>query len=316
MNIDTLLAMTPSEWANLNPLQAVNYPPIDLCGIELYLKREELLHETLSGNKLYKLYGHLQAAVAQSCKTLISFGGYHSNHLHALATLGQSAGFKTVGYIRGHEPETLTATMIDCADLGMELRFLSRIDYKRKSEAEWLKQLQCEHEAAYLIPEGGQGKAGMEGCRAILTAIRNQIGTEKVTVCLPCGTGTTLAGLLYGSRPGDTLLGFSALKLGPQAQDYKSDIERQVGLDLIPAEWNVIGDYHCGGFARRTPELIDFINDFETVTNIALDPVYTGKMLYGIEKMAQSGYWPEDHKVVAIHTGGLQGRRGVKELAD
>lgn len=311
-----LLKQTPQQWARLNRAEPVHHEAFASSGVELYIKREDLIDANLSGNKLYKLYGHLQAAQKMGCNTLISFGGYYSNHLHALAFLGKKCGYQTVGFVRGHQPTSLTPTLQECQMAGMELQFLSRQEYQKKSDPLWQRDILSSYPGAYLIPEGGQGLAGLMGCEYIQQAVREQLRGHQTTTCIACGTGTTLAGLLRASRAGDSLLGFSALKLGEQKRRYLSDIAAQTGLNNITADWDVIDDYHFGGFAKHTKELIDFIRDFEQQTAIPLDPVYTGKMLYGITQMAAQGFWPEGHKVVAIHSGGLQGRRGKPGLME
>lgn len=314
MNINDLFSTTPQTWSTLYPAQLISYAPVTDHGIELYIKREDLLNPTLSGNKLYKLHGHLQAALASGSKTLISFGGYYSNHLHALAVAGKYMGLKTVGYIRGHRPEELTATLKDCLMAGMELHFLSRQDYRKKTDSDWLHAIKIAYQQAYVIPEGGQGPNGLRGCGSIFNAIRTQLGSDNMTVCVACGTGTTLAGLLSQSVEGDSLLGFSALKLGNQKSSFKNDIKAQLESQPVAVKWDIVADYHFGGFAKHNVELIEFMEDFERQTQVPLDPVYTAKMFYGIRAMAEQGFWPKGHRLVAIHSGGLQGRRGKPTL--
>lgn len=307
-------ANSPSDWAQINPAEIVPYSPLNRLGITLRIKREDRLDPRLSGNKLYKLYGHLQKARAAKAKTLISFGGYYSNHLHALAYLGQASGLDTLGLIRGHKPRQLSLTLEDCLSQGMRLEFAGRQNYRLLQESPGLSDLQKKYPNSYIIPEGGGSEAGMIGCEAIMQAIREQCDLSKTTVCVACGTGTTLAGLLSHSQTGEKVLGFSALKLGDQRKNYKSGIEKSVISRDCRATWDIIDELHFGGFAKTKPELFDFMHQFESETGILLDPIYTAKLLFSAVHLAQSGYWREGHQLVMIHTGGLQGRRGYKEL--
>ncbi len=315
MNARALLQLSPSAWSRLNTAQPIDYPPLQQSGVQLYLKREDLLHPTISGNKLYKLHGHLQVAQQRQCQVLVSFGGYYSNHLHALAATAQALGLTSVGVVRGHQPAQLSPTLEDCRRLGMQLVFVSRRDYQRKNDPDWLAALLPKHvnvlpSQVYVIPAGGEGSAGVAGCRALVDAIDEFPGLSNTTVCVPCGTGTTLAGMLRESRSGETYLGFSALKLGSRRAAYKDDVRRLSEAATIAARWDIVDEFHCGGFGRSNAELLSFMQQFETTTGVPLDPVYTGKMLLGITALAQRGYWPAGHRVIAIHTGGLQGRRG------
>lgn len=324
-----LAAQTPDDWAALTPLQTCDFSPLTRRGITLKIKREDALDRRLSGNKLYKLYGHWQQAEAQGARRLISFGGYHSNHLHALAYLGRATGMATVGVVRGHEPQLLSDTLQDCREQGMALHFVSRQQYRLlcaagQQPADVLRQtlpqeLQLDGlpdsiESAYVIPEGGGGRAGLSGCAAIMPALRAQTDLTRATVCVACGTGTTLAGLLAASLPGERLLGFAALKLGEQLPGYKTAVAAQLRDQKIGAHWDIFDDAYFGGFAKSGPQLFAFIRSFELETGVLLDPVYTAKLLYQLVQLADAGYWPAGHELIVVHSGGLQGRRGYKEL--
>ncbi|NIB41136.1 pyridoxal-phosphate dependent enzyme [Pseudomaricurvus alkylphenolicus] len=309
LSVVQMLALSADEWAARNPPEPVEYAPLKQKGIDLWMKREDRLHPQVSGNKAYKLLGHWQQANAQNASCLLSFGGYYSNHLHALANFGASVGVNTVGIIRGHEPERLTPTLEDCRALGMTLKFVSRQRYRDKLDPQWLAQLSEEFPRAYIIPEGGADRWGMLGCSGLMSRLRTQIDLQNATICLPCGTGTTLAGMASVSIAGETLLGFSALKLGERYQQYCDEIACMMeGFDSF-GRWSINADFHCGGFARQTPELLAFSQDFEESTDIALDPVYTAKMMFGIVQLASQGRWNPGQRIIAIHTGGLQGRR-------
>lgn len=322
-----LARQTPADWALSTPLQTLAYRPLNDRGLVLKIKREDALDSRLSGNKLYKLYGHLQLARQQQAGQLLSFGGYYSNHLHALAHLGRAAGMDTVGIVRGHVPCELSSTLQDCQAQGMALHFVSRQHYRLLREAGQRSALALAlqlalpmseplTDAAYIIPEGGGGAAGLAGCAAIMTVLRAQTNLRNATVCVACGTGTTLAGLLAGSQPGERLLGFSALKLGEQLPAYKAELAMQLLNKTIYAPWDMLDDAYFGGFAKTSPELFAFMQNFATATGVLLEPVYTAKMLFQIVRLAEAGYWPAGHEIIVVHTGGLQGRRGYPELTE
>ena len=316
MNLKQLLRGLPREWASLNAPLKIAYGPLDDLGLELYIKREDLLHPALSGNKIYKLHGHLMEAARQGASAIVSFGGYYSNHLHALAAVGEALGIQTIGVVRGHRPTQLSPTLQDCVNWGMRLEFVSRKEYAHAAAAGDMSGLSSEFAQAYVVPEGGAGRCGAVGCGPIISALRRCLDLEQSTLCIACGTGTTLAGLLAESRDGEHILGFASLKLGRRNQEYRTTIKKMLGRQTGIADWDLVEEFHCGGFGRVSKDLLKFIREFESITGIPLDPVYTGKMLYGIVQLAGRGYWPRGHRVVAIHTGGLQGRRGYPEISD
>lgn len=314
----SLLNQTPAEWCRRNPPVELRLPEIQALGLQLLIKREDRLHPSLSGNKLYKLHGHLQRARKRQADLLVSFGGAWSNHLYALACAGQALGIATLGIVRGQRPARLSATLSDCARRGMQLVFVSRSDYRRQSDAAWVAQCLAgvtRARSPYVIPEGGGGAAGLQGCAALMPALRQQLGgLNDVTVCVACGTGTTLAGMLRHSLPHERLLGFAALKLGAGREAYREQIERWAGTAVEKTRWQLVDDFHCGGFAKTTPGLIDFMLDFERRTGVPLDPVYTGKLVFGVLQLARQGHWRADERILVVHSGGLQGRRGHPAL--
>ncbi|GAA5316635.1 MAG: pyridoxal-phosphate dependent enzyme [Candidatus Pelagadaptatus aseana] len=299
------------------PLQQFVWKPLNDLGIDCWIKRDDLLHPLISGNKLYKLWGHLQQARRQKAQSLVSFGGAYSNHLHALAAAGQALGYETHGVIRGHRPKQLSPTLSDCESLGMKLMFAGYQEYRDKERAETVKAYIESLHLPYLIPEGGGGTAGAEYCSALMKVLRQGM-PGPATVCLPCGTGTTLQGLVQTSHAAEKFLGFGVLK--PSNRDREgqwTEMEQRIAdsVDVRKTgQWRITFDYHGGGYAKASPELLDFIVDFEGTTGIPLEPVYSGKMMWGILQLAQQGFWPAGSRVVAIHTGGLQGRRGFSKL--
>lgn len=282
-------------------LTRVNDPRLDRHAIELWLKRDDLIDPIISGNKWRKLKYSLEHALTLNADTLISMGGAYSNHLHALAFTGKQLGLKTKGFIRGEATTPLNPTLQDLLDWGMTLEFVSRSNYRTLRSYQQWQALPGLTAGQYWLPEGGASTYALQG----LAEIPGEITLKYDYLCVPCGTGTTLAGLLTQNLRPAKILGFAALK---NATFLNTEMQQ---LLTVPAlnEWSINQNYHCGGFARVNAELIDFINRFEHVTNIPLDPVYTGKMLYGLYDLIEQGYFKPGERLIAIHTGGLQGRR-------
>lgn len=289
----------PADFAPDSPLQPLLYRP-DFT-IRLFLKRDDLLHPQVSGNKWRKLKYNLIDARNRGYDTLLTFGGAFSNHLYATAAAGKWLGFKTIGIVRGEElhGKPLNSTLTFCRSCGMTLHFVSRADYRMKEEAAFILALQTQFGAFYGIPEGGTNELAIRGTAEIMPELIRQLGYAPDYVCCAVGTGGTVAGLMQSAPPETTVLGFLALK----ATDFQLPIQ-------LPSETRhqLITDYHFGGYARTTPELLAFIRTFEETTGILIEQVYTGKMLSGIYDLAKQGFFPDGATVVAIHTGGLQGR--------
>lgn len=235
----------------------------------------------------------------QGKETLITFGGAFSNHLHAVAEAGNRFGFTTVGIIRGEKPKIPSSTLLDCEYKGMELHFVSRETYRIKEEAEEVKNILSRYNDYFLVPEGGANELASKGCSEIV----KEIEVPYDYFCVACGTGTTLAGLAQTCPPTTQLLGFPVLKGAEQSINNAVSNSQPTTHN-----WQLISEYHFGGYAKHTPPLLDFIRSFEKETGIQLEQVYTGKMLFGIVDLAQKGYFKKRSRIVALHTGGLQGR--------
>lgn len=291
-----------------SPIEEITDSEIEKFGVKLFIKREDLNDSQISGNKLHKLKLNLLEARKQGCATLLTFGGAYSNHIYATAAAGKRFGFKTIGIIRGEEHPKLNFTLTFAKQCGMHLEYIDRKKYRDKyslETTEWLKYLFSEF---YLIPEGGTNQLAVVGCEDIVKSIEHDFDF----ICSACGTGGTLAGIIKGLSVKKFALGFSALKGG---EFLRSDVENLLKLfdDSSHKNWDIITKYHFGGYAKISSELIDFIYSFEQKTKIQLEPIYTGKMIYGIYDMIKSGYFPRGSKIVAIHTGGLQGIHGMNE---
>ncbi|RNL90756.1 1-aminocyclopropane-1-carboxylate deaminase/D-cysteine desulfhydrase [Sinomicrobium pectinilyticum] len=273
--------------------------------IRLEIKREDLLHPLISGNKFRKLKYNLLEAKEKNHHTLLTFGGAYSNHIAATAAAGRAYGFATIGVIRGEELREKAdenPTLSFARKEGMKLKFISRSDFRRKDTPEFQEKLWEEYEPFYLLPEGGTNRLAVKGCEEILET--GDTGFDYI--CCAVGTGGTIAGLINSSGENQEILGFPALK----GDFLTDDIRKFAQKD----NWRLQNEFHFGGYARVNEDLIRFINDFRQKTGVPLDPVYTGKMLYGILKLINNGYFKSGSKVLAIHTGGLQGIPGMNTM--
>jgi 1-aminocyclopropane-1-carboxylate deaminase len=275
-------------------------------GIVLAVKREDLLHEHISGNKFRKLYYNIIAAKEKGYDTLLTFGGAFSNHIAATAAAGNEYGLKTIGVIRGDElgndlQKTLSEnpTLRFAASQGMRFHFVSRSLYRQKTEPDFLENLFRLFGNFYLVPEGGTNELAIKGTEEILT----ESDKEFDYVCSAIGTGGTIAGIINSSFAHQQILGFPALK--------ENFLHRNIQKYAQKNNWKLIRDYNFGGFAKINKELVEFINMVNNLHNLPLDPVYTGKMMYGIIDLIKKDYFPQGSKILAIHTGGLQGKEGM-----
>jgi 1-aminocyclopropane-1-carboxylate deaminase len=264
------------------------------------------------GNKVFKLGGNLAKARRRGITRLVSFGGVWSNHLHALAALGAQRGLATVGIVRADDDAAESAMLADARAWGMTIVKVSRADYRRRADPHYLARLRARFAPCLLIPEGGANAEGVRGCMAIARLLKSRAPAASHVV-LPVGTGATLAGLVAGLGAGYELTGVAALK---GATDLEQRVERALGMVAAGprARWRILHGEHCGGFARVSADLREFMLEFEAVQGVPLEPVYTGKMLYAIHRRLRSGEWDADAPLLAIHTGGLQGRRGYDWL--
>ena len=287
------------------PLAEVQTPLTRKLSIQWQVLRLDQVDPLISGNKAFKLLPSLLAAQQQQKNTLISFGGLHSNHLHALAAAGQRFGFSTVGIVRGYEAQDLSPTLLDAKQFGMQLIFVGHEEYKRRYDLSYQNKWLSQFPKAWLIPEGAADKYGLQGTVDLARRVHKSLAAQSVDyMTVAAGTGSTAAGLIDSGLFSDvTLQIFSALK--------KSALHQ---LQLPKYQQHYICDDYCfDGFARLNAELAHFIVDFEAQQNIPLDPVYTAKMLYGINDLIAKGFYPPGSHVVSIHTGGLQGRRAMQE---
>ncbi|WP_284651411.1 1-aminocyclopropane-1-carboxylate deaminase/D-cysteine desulfhydrase [Flavobacterium terrisoli] len=271
----------------------------------LYIKREDLLHPTISGNKFRKLKYNLVQAKQENKRKLLTFGGAFSNHILAVAAAGAANGFKTIGIIRGEELRDKideNPTLKKAQDFGMVFEFVSREQFREKNSRNFILSLEQQFGDFYVLPEGGTNDLAVKGCEEILTASDENFDY----VCCAVGTGGTISGIINCSKSSQQVLGFPALK----GEFLKEDICKFVRKP----NWELVTDYHFGGYAKVTAELVQFINDFYQKYQIPLDPVYTGKMVFGVLDLIEKEWFPKGSKILLIHTGGLQGIEGMNRL--
>lgn len=272
--------------------------------IEVAMLRLDLIHPVVQGNKWYKLRYNIDKALEEGYTRLLTFGGVYSNHLSATAGAAQAYGLPCIGIVRGDEG-TITPTMRQCHDMGMELYFISRQDYKRKNDPDFLAGLAEQFDQPYIIPEGGANEAGRLGAERI----EWEIPEGYTHVCVSVGTGTTLVGLRNALPLGVRLCGYAPMKQGAYLEHELRPHLRQ-GKD---ASWTITDNWHFGGFGKSTDELLSFMNEFYTIHHIPLDIIYTAKMMYGIQQQLREGYFPAGSRILCIHTGGLQGNASASE---
>lgn len=316
------------------PMQILQWDLAKRKGVEVIVRRDDLVDSSLSGNKFYKLFYNLQQAKKAGHKKILSFGGAYSNHLYALAAAGRNFDFKTIGVIRGERPKHLSPMLQDVEKWGMQLHFVSRTDYRQLTQRAVTgiqghensgfqnpeyKELVEIHGDFYSISEGGANSDGLRGAKVIGWAIEQQRKADYTAICVACGTGNTIAGVAAGIARAEIndekiiesgkVIGFSVLKgdgdLGQQI------IKQQEIVASKSSNWRLISGYHAGGYAKKLPSTVqEFQHRFERETKLLLDPVYTLKMCWGVSQLLALNYWPRGSRLILIHTGGLQGRRG------
>ncbi|WP_353079779.1 pyridoxal-phosphate dependent enzyme [Flavobacterium sp.] len=271
-------------------------------GIELFIKREDLLHPIISGNKFRKLKYNLAEAKRLGYKKLLTFGGAFSNHIVAVAGAGKEFGFETIGIIRGEELEEKineNPSLAVAEQFGMKFAFVSRDAYRLKDTPEFLEEMQSKFGDFYLLPEGGTNELAIKGCEEIL----NELDSEFSYICTSVGTGGTISGIINSAASHQNIIGFSSLK-----GDF---LQKDIAKFANQKNWTINCEYHFGGYGKVTNELIEFINSFYKQYEVPLDPIYTGKMMFGILDLIQNDFFPPNSKILAIHTGGLQGIAGM-----
>ncbi|WP_162127293.1 1-aminocyclopropane-1-carboxylate deaminase/D-cysteine desulfhydrase [Flavobacterium phycosphaerae] len=275
---------------------------LENTNVTLYIKREDLLHPLISGNKYRKLKYNLDQAQKENKSVLLTFGGAFSNHILAVAAAGKEHGFKTIGIIRGEELKDKineNPTLQKASELGMVFDFVTREAYRNKNDSAFIELLSNKFGDFYLLPEGGTNDLAVQGCEEILT----EDDAAFDYVCCAVGTGGTISGIINCSKSSQQVLGFPALKGDFLKEDICSFAKNK--------NWELISDYHFGGYAKVSVELIHFINEFYQKYKVPLDPIYTGKMVFGVLDLIKKKKFSNNAKILMIHTGGLQGIAGM-----
>lgn len=271
----------------------------ELNEIKVSVLREDLIHPLISGNKFRKLKYNLKAFEEGNYDALLTFGGAYSNHIFATAAAGKEFGFKTIGVVRGEEIQSKidkNPTLKFAKECGMAFKFVSRENYRQKTNPKFLEELKNEFGHIYILPEGGTNQLAVRGCEEVL----GNHTKEFDFICCAIGTGGTISGIINSSEDHQKVLGFPALKDSEFLKDEIKKYSRRSNFELID-------EFHFGGFAKTNDELIDFINSFKRNFGLTLDPIYTAKMMYGITELIKRENFEKGNSILAIHTGGLQG---------
>lgn len=284
-----------------SPLQQLESPLLSEKAVRVFLKRDDLIHPYLSGNKWRKLKYNLIEAERQGKDTLLSFGGAYSNHIHALAAAGKIFNFKTIGIIRGDEPRDLNETLRFAVNQGMTLQFVDRARYREKTSSEFLTELRNKHGDVFIIPEGGSNQFALPGCAEVVEEVQQQLGGQTFSIMTAVGSGGTAAGILSHSAK-IPVYGVAVLK---GAGFLLEDIQRL--LTEKPEKFTFFLDYHFGGYAKTNEVLINFVKDFKQQFGIDIEPIYTGKLMSALFDLIEKDYFEPGSTIVALHTGGLQG---------
>jgi len=299
----------PIHFADLadSPLQQLHSSFLEQAKIQLYVKRDDLIHPQFGGNKWRKLKYNLIHARKNQFDTLLTFGGAWSNHIYATAAAARYFDFNSIGIIRGEQHTVLNTTLTSAESCGMQLHYVNRAEYRKKHEPRFLQKLKQQFGDVYILPEGGSNALALKGCEEIVDEINHEIDQPFDVICCASGTGATLAGLVKALKPEQSAIGFSALKGG---EFLNGEVKKFLGDKHQNRNWHIEIDFHFGGYAKINDDLIRFMQDFESQYNFSLDAVYTGKMFYGLFKLIKDKNFKPGTSIVVVHSGGLQGNKG------
>ena len=299
------LSSAPDGHATLpSPLQRLHHPLLTRYDVELWCKRDDLIHPAISGNKWRKLKYHLLHAREHGKQHLLSFGGAYSNHIHALAAAGYETGLRTTGIIRGEADAVSNTTLRDARRWGMDLVFVDRQSYRRRQDPDWLAQFDAPD--TLIVPEGGSSPLAIPGVAELV----GEVPFSPDLWVLPCASGGTLAGLIAGKRDREQILAIAVLKGGDFIADEVCRLHPAAAS--IPG-WRIALDHHDGGYAKFSPALWQWVQDFSADTGLPLEPIYSGKAMWGLFRELAAGRIAPGSKIVFIHTGGMQGLAGLRE---
>jgi 1-aminocyclopropane-1-carboxylate deaminase len=300
-----LIAYSPT------PVQEIlRHPAVAKAGIRLLVKREDLNHPSVSGNKWWKLKYNLSEAAKEQYDTILTFGGAYSNHIYATAAAAASLGLKAIGIIRGEQTEPLNSTLAFAQKQGMHLHYVSRGAYKMKTSDDFMNNLRSHFGRFYLIPEGGSNQLAVKGCAEFATRELSKLDFDHLV--LPVGTGGTMAGIISGLNTGKNIIGIPVLKGGDfLTSDIHQMIKDNRGTSFT--NWKLLTGYHGGGYANITSSLLSFIHEMKNAFDVPLDPVYTGKLFWAVLKEVEAGSFQRGSTILVLHTGGLQGASSINK---
>lgn len=286
------------------PIQEIHHAVLKKAGVRLIIKREDLNHPHVSGNKWWKLKYNLADALQKDHKTILTFGGAFSNHIYAAAAAAQELKVNSIGIIRGEETWPLNPTLQFAINHGMQIHYVTRDEYQRKSTQEFMDNLHREFGAFYLIPEGGSNLLAVKGCAEFAETELSKIDCDFL--CLPVGTGGTMAGFICGFHDRKNIIGISVLKNGGFLKGEIENLSEDFSGKSYQ-NWSLLTAYHHGGYAKFTKELLSFIDEMKRLHDLPLDHVYTGKLLWAVMKEIETGSFKSGSTILVLHTGGLQG---------
>ncbi|MFN6515629.1 MAG: 1-aminocyclopropane-1-carboxylate deaminase/D-cysteine desulfhydrase [Nostoc sp. CreGUA01] len=295
-------------------VQQINSKIAHEAGVNLSVLRLDVMHPWVNGNKWFKLKYNLLEAKQKNFTKLLTFGGAYSNHIYATAAAGNLLGFHTIGVIRGEENLPLNPTLSFAVQQGMELVYMSRQMYRQRNTTAINEYLRQRFGEVFIIPEGGNNLNGVRGCTEIISE-----ATAFDYICLACGTATTLAGIALSLHQGQKAIAFPVLKNGSfLAEEIENLLTNYLACGFptpyhSPASWELMCDYHFGGYAKVNQQLLRFSREFTEAHGVPLDYVYTAKMFYGVMDLLQQGFFGKGKSLLLIHTGGLQGNVGMEE---
>lgn len=312
-----------------SPVQLLDDDLSNLYEVKVYVKRDDLIHPSVQGNKWRKLKYNILKIKEQNISTLLTVGGAFSNHIYATAAAGHLFDIDTIGIIRGERTDPLSNTLIFAENHGMRLHFIRRNEYRDKTML--MDALKLRFGDVYILPEGGTNELAVHGCSEIVEEVNQQLISPPDFLTVACGTGGTLTGIIKAADRRQTIIGFAVLKGGfianevsnlidpfrnPAFSEKINDESLKIndGIQKDYCNWSINSDYHFGGYTKWSIELIEFINDFKFLHGIALDPIYTGKMFFGLYDLIKKGYFPRGSTILAVHTGGLQGVEGFNAV--
>ena len=289
-------------------LQTISHPLFEKHQLRVSIKRDDSIHPIISGNKWRKLKFNLDFAKMHNYTGVISFGGSFSNHIHALAFSCQQQGLKSIGIIRGEKEYASNFTLSMSIKWGMELNFVDRKTYRLREDQDYLAELQEAHPDYLIVPEGGSNALALSGVGEVITELNHQC--EFDTLLTPVGSGGTLAGLIKADKNQHQLIGIAVLKQNGYLIDQVNSL---LGDPLNYTHWQIMSEFHRGGYAKFSKDDANKVLSFSQQTGFTFEPVYSGKMILALLDLIAQDFFPKGHRIVILHTGGLQGIGGLIE---